>query len=364
MEPMQPPKLKIEVPPVEERAPLTKFLIDEETLRKKEIEPTKWLLPMLLPQPALVGLVGRPGAYKTFFTHWIARRLSQGKPLFDEHEESPEWPSEGYGQEIRTLIIEEEMGEEIVQERINAIIPHKNENVYWMINSGFTLTKNKGGSLEIDEERVDELVDIVTEKDIKLMILDPFVTISGMKDENDNIQASKVMKILLDKFVNNGPRITVIFIHHPSKSSDGDIMRGAGDILGKCYMGFAMDKIKETDEIKVKCIKSRWHWPQAFKMQVRKHKDLSHGWDGIDRIKFVYTGQLEPRGPSKKDELQEKIMKLLKKEIDGLNKVQISRLLNRKTDPKDDKNLKRAMAEMVKNDIIVMDPHTYVYSLK
>jgi len=346
---------ELEVPQLQPPEPLSSFIIDEATLSKKDIPPTKWLFPMLIPSPALIGLVGRPGAYKTFFAHWMARRLSQGKSLFDEYDEEPEWSTDGYGKEVKTLIIEEEMGEEIVQERINILKEHKEENVYWMINSGFSLSNKK---------RVKELVEIIEEKEIKLLVLDPFITITGLKDENDNAEANKVMKILLDNFVNNGPKISIIFIHHPSKSSDGDVMRGAGDILGKCYMGFAMDKISESNEIKVKCVKSRWHWPKAFKMELQKQTMDEGKWFQTDKLKFVYRGLMSSEGGnSKKDELIEKILHFLKRDS-YLSRAQLSALLDRKTNPKDDKTLKKAMTFLSTSGKIHYNEETRVYSLR
>jgi|TARA_R100000049_G_C1948374_1_gene94559 hypothetical protein len=343
-----------DLPPEVKKPPLSDFLIDEATLAAKDIPPTKWLFPMLLPSPALVGLVGRPGAYKTFFAHWIARRLSQGKSLFNDHDADPEWKKVGYGKEIKTLIIEEEMGEEIVQERVHIVQEHKQENIYWMMNSGFNLG---------EKERVEELVKIIEEKEIKLLVLDPFVTIAGLKDENDNAEASKIMKILLDKFVNDGPKITVIFIHHPSKSSDGDVMRGAGDILGKCYMGFAMDKIKDSTEISVKCVKSRWHWPKAFKMELQKQTFDEGKWYQEDQLKFVYKGLLSGEsGVKKKNELLEQIMHLLKTEY-ALRRSEISSQLGRKTYYKDDKSLNAALREGKDGGVLAYSEETYTYSL-
>lgn len=328
----------------EPKPSLTSFLIDEETLDQKELEKTQWLFPLLMPSPALIGLVGRPGSYKTFFAHWMARRLSQGLSLFESYTIPPDWSTYGYGKEIRSLIIEEEMGEEIVQERIRSLKSHKQENIFWMLNSGFQVT---------DEERVKELVKIIEDNQIKLLILDPFITISGLKDENDNAEASRVMKILLDSFVNSGPRITVLFIHHPSKSSDGDVMRGAGDILGKSYMGFALEKIGETNEIKVKCVKSRWNWPKAFKMGMVK--------DG-EQLKFVYLGKEDQTTTSKKSEIQDQIVALLKQK-DELTKVQISALLARGTDPKMDKTLSAALTEMKQSGLLHLNDQNYKYSL-
>jgi len=343
---------------VVDRPPLTSFMVDEKTLGEKDIKPTQWLFPLLLPSPALVGLVGRPGCYKTFFGHWIAKRLSEGKDLFDQYDELPQWDIDHDKEPVNTLIIEEEMGEEIVQERIHTLSPHDESRVHWMINSGFKLLK---GRREIDEERVDELVKIIEEKEIKVLILDPFISIAGMEDENDNAEANYVMKILLDKFVNNGPKITVIFIHHPSKSSDGDVMRGAGDILGKSYVGLALDKVSNDGTlVKVKCIKTRWYWPKTFTMDFRKNQDKGEK-DG--QLEFVYIGR-EDKPKTKKDELGQEIVYFLKREPEGLTKVQLSRLLDRKGDPKKDHTLGKAMKDLQSEGEVVMDPKTYVYSLK
>lgn len=267
-------ELRVEVP-----TKLKDFIMDEVQFSKLSLEPTEWLFPRLLPKPGLIALTGRPGGYKTYFAHWMARRLSAGLPLFDEYDEDPEWSKVGAGREVRSLIIQEEMGPEIVQERINDLKAYKKDNVFWAVGSGFDLRK---------PEKVAELVAMIKELRIEVLFFDPFISIANMKDENDNAEASEVMNIILNTFVNSGPKISVVFLHHPSKGQDGDVIRGAGDILGKTYVQYVLEKKGDYDAtmITVKCPKHRWRATRNFTMEFVDSPDPRD----LGAKKFVYRG--------------------------------------------------------------------------
>ncbi len=318
-----------------ESLPLSHFFISSKELKEKIIPATEWFFDSFIPCPSLIGRVGRPGSYKTFFAHWIANRLSAGKDLFDETMEFS-----GSAKHTKTLIIEEEMGEIIVQEREKAMQEYEDSNVFWMINSGFNLR---------DEKKVDELVKIIAEKDIRLLILDPFSSISKMKDENSNAEAAEVMDILLNRFVNGGSKITVLFIHHPSKSStNGDVLRGAGDILGKCYIAYGMDKMEEAGtQVRIKCIKHRWRFVQSFIVDMVQDKEK-------EKLKFVCIGKTKDNLKTKVEQLESQVMGILET-AGGMSKAQISMVLERETEPRRDKNLGEAIKNLKESGKIRFD---------
>ena len=69
-----------------------------------------WFVPTLIPNPGLVAITGRPGSFKTFFTQWLALRLSAHLPLFDTWDTEPPFnKSQVPTEPINVCFIEEEM---------------------------------------------------------------------------------------------------------------------------------------------------------------------------------------------------------------------------------------------------------------
>lgn len=277
----------------------TSSLLNEKAIRDLDVAPTEWMLPGFLPKPALVAITGKPGSFKTFFAHWIARRLASGQSLFDTWEGNVESklstaPWDGY-KKRKVLIVEEEMGPEIIKERCQMMKSWgEEENVYWAINSGFSIRGDKG-------EHIKGLIHSISTLGIDVVILDPFTSVSGMEDENDNAEAREVMDILLKELVNNGPKITVIFLHHPAKGDgDGTSIRGAGDILGKAYVHYTLQYDKTGGEgpkkITIKCGKTRWRQLEDFTIEFRDEPAVGLPPGVFAKKEFVYTGQKKDDG--------------------------------------------------------------------
>lgn len=249
-------------------------------LLQKDLPPVDWLFEKFLPKPALVALTGKPGSYKTMFAQWMAYRLADGKALFGAWESVDQFETTATHKQVTSLLVEEEMGEVQIQERLRVLRrPAAYEKVLWLV--GFGVHVN-------EPETIEALKRNVVERGVELLIVDPFTTVSGMEDENDNSEARDVMDVLLKEFVNDGPKITVVFIHHPSKNGSGDSIRGAGDILGKTYLHYILEKVggKNSRRIRVKCAKSRWKECEDFEMEFRQEGGEGSGgpWD------FVYQG--------------------------------------------------------------------------
>ncbi len=277
----------------EKVAGFTSSLLSESQINELDIPPTEWILPGFLPKPSLVAITGKPGSFKTFFAHWIARRLAAGLGLFEKWEgnfdiKMTTEPFDGF-KKRKVLIIEEEMGPEIIKERSLMMKSWgESDNVYWAINSGFSIRGDKG-------EAIKGLIHSISTLGIDVVILDPFTSVSGMQDENDNAEAREVMDILLKQLVNDGPKITVIFLHHPAKGDgDGTSIRGAGDILGKSYVHYSLQYDKAGGDgpkkITIKCGKTRWRQLEDFTIEFRD--EPATGLPPGQRVKkeFVYTG--------------------------------------------------------------------------
>lgn len=221
-------------------------------------EPT-WFIPGMIPHPALVAFTGAPGSFKTFFVHWLCMTLAAGEPLFGlgNFTKGPEGMITRPKEVPAVVFIEEEMHKAHLKERSLALKRFgTGKNFFWSTMQGFSLT---------NETMVTQLKDYMLLRDVKILVLDPFSTIAGLKDENSNSEAAKVMDVMRREFIESG--ITVIFIHHPAKGQNGSAIRGAGDILGKCDMHFSIEKVGEepSRKILIKCGKSRLaEVPAAF----------------------------------------------------------------------------------------------------
>ena len=266
-------------------------------LQNADLPDPEWLVDTLIPNPGLVAITGRPGHFKTFFTQWMALRLSAQLPLFDHWDSEPNYdPNFTPKEPIGVVFIEEEMNARQIKKRSTDMKSWKNNNFHWFISAGFSLK---------DGGKVAELRYFIEKNNIKLLILDPFSTCSGMKDENDNSEASKVMDTIRHEFVDTKHGCTVIFIHHPAKGEgSSENIRGAGDILGKCDMHFVVEKVGEepTKTIKIKCKKTRFEQPEDF------FAEMVVDGNDLGRLEWQYRGSAKAQYVKDRDELTDKIL--------------------------------------------------------
>ena len=277
----------------EELMPAVEFLTEREILALNLPDPI-WVAPMMFPNPGLVAVSGRPGSHKTYFCVWMLRRIAAGLPMFDDAGEGFFDSSMGNAQApIPCLVIEEENSLRLVKKRLRGLkpIPSDKESLYFLVQKGFKLQ---------NPVWLKTLLDFIEEKGIKVVLLDPFSSVTGLENENDNAEAAKVMDILRRELVERD--LTVIFIHHPSKGDAGGMsLRGAGDILGKVDVHLGVEKDKEDPKlITVSYEKMRMEDETKFSsFQVRLAGD-----ELVRSQEFKYVGAKK----SKKEELTEVIL--------------------------------------------------------
>lgn len=216
-----------------------------------DIPEPKWFFPMLMPKPGMVFLTGKPGAGKTMWAMWMARRISSGLPLFNVCESQPQF---GLGEghiPTRVLFIEEEMSHIHLKERGNQMFRYEesDKNLIWWINSGMKLK---------EVNHMKQLVEFVAANGIQVIFMDPFSSVAGMIDENSNAEAAVVMDMVRDLLVEE-VGCAVVFIHHPAKDDAGSSsVRGAGDMTGKCDLGLKLESISDDQlRLKISYIKKR-----------------------------------------------------------------------------------------------------------
>lgn len=259
-----------------------------------DLPDTQWIQGTLLPYPGLVALSGPPESYKTFFALWMAIRASSGLPVFSTHGDIGYTELSG---PVPTLFIEEENTMQLFRSRMMAMKRAGCTELYSYVDEGFKM---------MDEGWRAKVLEFVDKKGIKLIFMDPFSSVMGLKDENSNAEVSVVMDIIRKEFIKRN--ITVVFIHHPSKGDgDGKSLRGAGDITGKCdvHLTFSVENVTER-LINVKYAKMRV-------ADRSKLKDFQIRLDGSKETKdfeFVYVGEKENEFVEERNKLREDILRV------------------------------------------------------
>lgn len=263
-------------------------------LESLDLPDTQWIHSTLLPFPGLVAISGTPGSFKTFFALWMAIRASNGLPLFDGGESVGGIEKLGV---VPTLFVEEENTLRMLKYRFMQFPKLDGTHIHFYVDAGFKMK---------EQAWVDRILQVVDKFSIKLIFLDPFSSVMGLENENDNAEVSKVMDIIRKEFLKR--EITVVLIHHSSKSANGaPSLRGAGDILGKVDVHLAMNIENQTERlIAVKYAKMRLIDSSDLKdFQVKLT-----GTKGARDWRFEYVGEKKPEFVTDRDELRGRIESL------------------------------------------------------
>ena len=268
----------------------------EEFLSETFPEPG-WHVENFIPTQSLVFFAGVPGSYKTFLAIACAFAMREGRNLFDKIDTPKSFGTKTNPANV--LFIEEEMNGGIFQTRMRAMSRAeypKQSNLYVAMSTDFKVAKD--GDLS-------ELRKFCVERKIGVVFMDPFSSVLGIDNENDNAKIAPVLGNLRRMIIDD-PAVgtSVVMIHHPAKNSTGDgtFLRGGGEILGKADHMVHFERDAVLPKIKVTCEKAR----QVDKSEVpileiefRKKNDL---------IGLILVGsELPVEAASKDDKEQEKV---------------------------------------------------------
>lgn len=234
----------------------------------------EWIIDRVIPKAGLVAFSGKPGSYKSFFALWLAMRASAGLQLFDDLE--TDFFCKQKTVMTPTMFIEEENTQILTQDRYKKLKKVPSDNIHFRVEQQFKMQ---------DPLWRMALIEDIQTKGIGLIIVDPFSSVMGLQNENDNAEVATVMDLIRTDFINKG--ITVVFIHHPSKGdTDGKNLRGAGDILGKCdvHLHFEKDP-NEKDLISI----------SYEKMRLIADRDVQNFKIRITEDQFKYIGLTKPK---------------------------------------------------------------------
>ena len=206
-----------------------------------DIPPVAFAAGRLMPRPGLVAISGAPGSHKTAFMLYLSLRISAGLDVFTRDKQDPDSPNPGMlgiaprNDEItRVMFIEEEMSMGQFKERLNGFKRPEGSYIASHVMERYKL-KDPTMRYKILQE--------IKRQNIRMVVFDPFSSVTGIENENDNAEMAKIMDTIREEFIGNGMDLTVVFIHHPAKGMKEETnLRGAGDMLGKVDVHLSLKK--------------------------------------------------------------------------------------------------------------------------
>ncbi len=303
--------LKSAMPP-EEPAVLPELAT---ALLARKMPKLRWIFDSLIPEGGLIAISGKPGSYKTFFAIWLALRATIGESATHNHPEGKQTLTGA----INALIIEEENTERTIRDRLLGFSTGDFARLHVLIDKGFSIQK---------ENWLMELKKYITDNEISLVILDPFISTLGLRDENDNSQAAEAIdKLRKALLVDCG--CAVVFLHHPNKGDEsGKGLRGAGDILGKVDIHFSMEKDEDNKrKIRVEIQKNRLlpeEDCEGFCIKLEGDSDFNN-------LRFAYAGEVKPKGVER---MEKDAITILTETVPGreYSRANMAEFLNERTD--------------------------------
>ena len=235
---------------VQPKLPNAQNIMSASALLALDLPEPAWHIDHYIPKSSLTFIAGRPKTYKTFLALRMAYALSLGLPLFDS---APMTVPNPALPRTKVLFIEEEMNRNLLQHRLKLFtrVGHAPPADFIMYtSSGFKLSSDKD---------LKGLADYIKEHEIKIVFLDPFSSVGGFENENDNSEVSKVLDNVRRTLVDSDLGISVVCIHHPSKNDKGALvnLRGAGDIHGKADHIVVLERSEVTPQTQVTIMDSR-----------------------------------------------------------------------------------------------------------
>lgn len=258
----------------------------------------EWLVESLIPKQGMTVLSGSPGDFKTWITIHTALCVARGLPVFNKF---PTMPG-------GVLIIDEEDHIRLLKKRLSFLGAKDDDNIFYV---------SQGGIKVDDKATRDWLVKIITEKNIKLLILDSLVRVH-QQDENDAKGMAKVFCGLQDAIKAGA---SILFTHHHRKAqaragqnnNPGQNMRGSSDILAAVDCHIVVEKNRdEEDKLAIKQPKCR----QGEELKPFEVRVLKEAFDDKGRAcpsGFEYAGGYDEK-KKKGEEVAIELLNILAEE--------------------------------------------------
>ncbi len=199
---------------------------------KHDFGEEEWLVDSLISKQGVMALSGNPGDFKTWVTIHIALCVSRNLAVFGKFQAT----------KGNVLIIDEEDHLRLLKKRLELLGAKEVDGIYYLSQS----------CIKIDIEEVLEMIlEIVKEKNIKLVIFDSLIRVH-QQEENDAGGMSKVFDSF-KKIITAG--VSILFTHHHRKeqkgrgsNNRGQSMRGSSDILAGVDCHMTIEKKSEEED--------------------------------------------------------------------------------------------------------------------
>ncbi len=256
---------------------------------------SRWIVEDLIPCEGITLLSAAPASFKTWLALDIAINVAKGSDFLDKYST----------QKSNVLIIDEESGERMLQERFKSLGAPLDLPIYYFSRQGFKMN---------DFNDVDKLISTCEEYDIKLAIFDSLVRIhSG--DENSSRDMSKLLN-LFKQLSDKG--VSCLILHHNVKNngmnsySPANSMRGSGDILAAADVHMALSQSGER--VTIQQTKNRFMREiSAFKVKLVENEDSTN--------QFEFVGAAQSKDSV--DKLRKEAILSQINETPGLNLTQL-----------------------------------------
>jgi hypothetical protein len=210
---------------------------------------------------SVVFLIGETGAGKSSLLYNLAIHIARNDPLWNVHF--------GAHRPLNVLYADPENAGNW-KEGVGGVCAQKVDR----INAGRppTLRFHDWRDCDLMDTRTQEdLREYMREEQTEILLLDPIANIFGTKDENDNAEAAKQMKVLTAISRESG--VCIILCHHVGKADMSNYGRGATARLAAADVGmvlrvrsdiedadddFTGELIPRDDVCRLQIVKNRW----------------------------------------------------------------------------------------------------------
>lgn len=216
-------------------------------LRELRIAPLEWVIPDMLPKASTCSLAGTSNVGKT---RWLASLIA-GLAASDTARMGLPQCETG----CSTLWLANEERVEDIQRRVKAVALQHGDtsNEHHIVIRGKDdgmlrlVALNETGVAELDEDNIAKVVAAAIEHNVRLIVFDPYVTLSDAMDENSATSAAMLTKAFL--IIANLTGATVFYAHHTPKDrtkapdwyrGDSGGWRGSGAIYSALDCGFTL----------------------------------------------------------------------------------------------------------------------------
>jgi hypothetical protein len=322
----------------------------------------------------IVLLNGETGAGKSSLLYNLAVYAAQNKPLFDV--------PFTLGRPVRVLYIDPENAGNW-QAKTGGICGTKLDRIAGDREElkDFFLQFHDGRGIKLEDPRHLALVKRhIKDNQIDLVILDPIANLFATKDENDNSEAAKHMKALIELRQETGA--CIVICHHQGKGATTGYGRGASARLSGADVGMMLNvrtdqedevnddydpdnQAKRADVCRLRIIKNRVEDTAKASLFLAMAGD-----DHFRRVDFNVwkdTGKTATSEGNKEDQAKAKIISLLG---DGTRRSadEIKKYLKSYADPKKqvgERNTSTALTALVQENVVCKDdaPKTPLYTL-